>query len=82
LLSGEPNIGCVQPHSEGYIDNKVTFEELFQSNPSGVLSIFIFDKDSVDILGWEHIREEYKILHRYDYTFDELKQMNWIVTYP
>jgi len=83
LPLNEPILPKIQPNSENFIvDWSVKYEEVFHSIPSGILSIFIFDKDSVDILGWEHIREEYKILHRYDYTFEEFEQMNWTITYP
>lgn len=82
LPVNEPSLLYIQPNSENYIDYKVPYEEVFQSIPSGTLSIFIFDKDSVDILGWEHIRENYKVLKRNDYTYQEYQQSDWTIFYP
>lgn len=82
LPVSEPTLMYIPPNSENYIDYSVRYEQVFQSIPSGVLSIFIFDKDSVDILGWEYIRDEYKVQERFDYTYQDYEQRDWTISYP
>ena len=68
--------------SETPYDSDDPWEEVFDELPSDTLSIFIFDGDSIDESNWQEIREGYKILKRFDISYDDLKQNKWIVTYP
>ena len=68
--------------SETPYDSDDPWEEVFEELPSDTLSIFIFDGDSIEESNWQEIREGYKILKRFDISYDDLKQNKWIVTYP
>lgn len=56
--------------------------EDFFNFPADTLSVFIFHADTINKYTWEEIREGYKILKRYDLSYDDLKRMNWTITYP
>ena len=63
-------------------DSDDPWEEVFDELPSDTLSIFIFNRDTLKTYNWQEIREGYKILKRFDISYDDLKQNKWIVTYP
>jgi hypothetical protein len=47
-----------------------------------VLSLFIFDTDTFDTYSWDEIKNNYKVLKRYDLSRQDLKHLNYIITYP
>jgi len=50
--------------------------------PNDTLSVFIFHADTLNKYTWEEIRDGYKIENRYDLSLDDLKKMNFVITYP
>lgn len=78
----KPQFVSVNISNENYIDFTKDYETVFKAIPSGKLSIYILCKDTVDLLSWDKVREGYKILKRYDYTYEELKNMDWTIVYP
>ena len=62
---------------EGLHENKV-----FAWLPTDTISIFFFDPDTLAKYDWAIIREEYKILVRYDLSHDNLRELKWCVCYP
>ncbi|MCC8145529.1 MAG: hypothetical protein LIO93_03625 [Bacteroidales bacterium] len=56
--------------------------DLFTIFPTDTLSIFFFNPDTLAKYDWEIIKNEYKILARYDLSHKDLKQLNWSVPYP
>jgi hypothetical protein len=56
--------------------------QLFAMFPTDTLSIFFFDPDTLLKYDWRIIREEYKILVRYDLSHSDLKKLNWRIDYP
>lgn len=63
---------------EGNFDENALFE-LF---PTDTMSIFFFDPDTLAKYNWETIREDYKILVRYDLSHNDLKKLGWCIYYP
>jgi len=55
---------------------------LFAMFPTDTMSIFFFDPDTLAKYDWKIIREEYKILVRYDFSHNDLKKLNWRIDYP
>lgn len=49
--------------------------------PSGKLQLFLFDEQVIKNNPWETVRSNYMILKRLTYTLDELKSMDWQITY-
>jgi len=52
------------------------------SNPQNVLMVFVYSLDTLKKYSWEEIQDDYKVLKRYDLTVNQIKQMDWTVTYP
>lgn len=50
--------------------------------PKDTLSAFIFHADTLNKFTWEEIRVGYRILKRYDLSLDDLKRMDFTITYP
>ena len=79
LDSQKPNMFyTIMPNSFIYLDSKDKWEEVL---PKDVIIIYILDKDTVDTYSWEKIRDEYKILKRFDLSIEDLENSNWIITY-
>lgn len=56
--------------------------QLFAMFPTDMMSIFFFDPDTLAKYEWATIRQEYKILVRYDLSHNDLKKLNWCIYYP
>lgn len=58
----------------------ITIKTLFEEKDS--LMFFIFSADTLKKYSWDEIREDYKILKRYDLSVVDLDSLNWTITYP
>ncbi|MBR3444563.1 MAG: hypothetical protein IKH14_01650 [Prevotella sp.] len=56
--------------------------ELNMETVPTIISVFVINKDTLDKYSWHGIRASYNILVRYDFTHQQLKDINWIVCYP
>ena len=63
-------------------ESHLSWESVFQELPKDTLSVFIFHTDTLNKYSWDEIRNGYKILKRYNLSYDDLKRMNWTITYP
>ena len=64
-----------------------TYEEWFARLSQDTLSIFIFSQNTLNQYSWFEIQSDYKILQRYDLSFEDLKKLSDkngvpIITYP
>lgn len=46
------------------------------------ISFFVFNADTVNFYGWETIRDEYKVLARYDLSYNNVKSLKYRIPYP
>ena len=58
------------------------WEEVINSLPSDTLSIYFFHPDTLSTYDWSEIRNEYKILKRYDCSIEDLQNLNFKISYP
>ena len=72
----------VQPGERYYFTSQVPYEEIFQQLPRDTMSFFFFDYEIFSSLDWEEIRDNRRFLKRYDFSLEDLKRLNWTVTYP
>lgn len=77
----KPILTMVYPSDYSYLDNNKKWNEVLVS-PKDTISIFLLSKDIVNIYSWVEIRDEYKVLKRYDLSLDDLEQSNFTITYP
>jgi len=61
-----------------------SLSDLFEEDrlPAGILSIYVFNADTLDTLGWQAFRERGKVLKRYDLTLEYLREKGAFITYP
>lgn len=60
-------------------ENSFVSEELL---PSGILMVYTFDATTVENTPWETVTNDYMVLKRYDLSLQDLRNMNWVITYP
>jgi len=78
----KPFLIRVNSNDYNYLDHSFKWEDVVSELPSDTLSIYIFDSDTVDIVPWPTVKSKYLVLKRYDLSLEDLKGMNWIITYP
>lgn len=47
-----------------------------------IVSVFILNQDTINKYAWSEIRDDYKIIKRYDLSKADLIKLNWAITYP
>ena len=72
----------VSPHTTSYQGGLISTEEVFKKYSIDTLSIYFFDADIVDNYSWETIREEYKVLRRYDLSIEDIQLLDYEIPYP
>jgi hypothetical protein len=55
---------------------------IYEVQKTDTLCFFIFDTDTINHYDWETIRNEYKILQRYDLSLQDFKRLEYTITYP
>lgn len=64
-------------------DSGISWDKIFKDQlPSDTLSIYIFHTDTLTTYDWSIIRNQHKILKRYDLSLSDLKNRNFIINYP
>jgi len=53
-----------------------------KDNDPDSLSIYVFDADTINKYSWEKIRADNIVRKRYDFSIDDLKARNWIISFP
>jgi hypothetical protein len=79
LPEKKPNLYKI--NREWHISLNLSENQIFK-NLSDTLSIFFFDPDTLAKYEWATIRQEYKILMRYDLSHNDLKKLDWCIYYP
>lgn len=83
LPTDKPSMLNVKPNGYEETDSYSSrWEDRFNALPSDTLSFFVFDTQQLDTTSWAKIRDEYKILKRYDFSLRDLQQLDFNITYP
>ncbi len=72
----------VPPNSIFRLGGFATPEEIFDRLPNDTLSIYFFHPDTLSIYNWNEIRNEYKVLKRYDISLEDFRLLNLEIPYP
>ena len=72
----------VIPHTRDYINSRGKKWEKVLVAPHDTMSIFILQQEVVNTYTWDEIRSKYLILKRYDLSITDLRNLNFVVTYP
>jgi hypothetical protein len=83
LPATRPIFSTIAPNAVGYvIYSSIKLETFFEKDlPKDTLSIYLFNADNVDAMGWNVIQSQYKVLKRYDLSLKDLQATNFIITY-
>lgn len=65
-----------------YFDSRTPWEENLKKLPADTLSIFFIDNAIYENEPWDSIRVHYKILKRLDLSIEDLKALNYKISYP
>ena len=60
----------------------IAYKKFIQSYGSDTIIIFIFHTDTLSKYTWEEIRDGYKILKRYDVSWQEMERLKGRLYYP
>jgi hypothetical protein len=82
IPSGNQNLIAVESNSKAPYDSDESWEEVFSKLPKDTLIIYAFNSDTIQKYTWPEIVSKYKISKRYDLSYNNLLDNNWIVTYP
>ena len=83
--SGDPLASKVNASSSSRnpLRNRDCWEDLFGDLiPSDTLMVYLFDAEVLETVDWSTVIMENMILRRYDLSLDDLRRMNWEITYP
>jgi len=72
----------IWPHTASHQGGIISTEEVFRRHNIDTLSIYFFDAETVDNIPWETIREEYKVLKRYDLSLEDIQFLDYEISYP
>jgi hypothetical protein len=73
----EPHSNCLSYNTDG--DN---WDKEFKKNSNDILLFFIFDADTIGKYGLATCKSEYKILKRYQYSKNDIENLDRTITYP
>jgi len=84
LMSTKPEFKSLNPGRSAYIfDADVSKESLSRFYDNGeIITVFIFNTDTLNRYSWDQIHDDYNILKRYEFTWEELKNQGGDLIYP
>lgn len=59
-----------------------SWKEVYNWHNRDTLCLFLIDTDTISKYGWDKVRDEYKVLIRYDLSLQDLKKLNYKIYYP
>ena len=60
----------------------ISYEKTIKGTAKDTLSIFIMNVDTLRKYTWDEVRQNYKILQRYDFSLQDLRLLNYTIPYP
>ena len=81
IQENTPNFSKATENTYCYIDSDVKWEDVIKKNVNNTITIFVLDFDTTQKYQWSAIRNEYKILKRFELSSDSLGKLGWTLTY-
>ena len=82
LPTSIPPMVPIEAGKRFYQYSSISWEKTFLEFPSDTLSLYVFHPDTLDKYEWSVIREQYKVLKRYDLSIQDLQNSDFIISYP
>ena len=76
----QKNIICCEENRDAFFSRNC-IENTFDRDGFDTIYVFIFDAEVVENTSWEDVARDYLVLKRYDLSLDDLKQLDWKITY-
>ena len=57
------------------------YERIYTNIKSGIMMVYVYDGPTLETKGWDYIKANNLVLKRYDLTIEDLKDINWTITY-
>ncbi len=74
------DLAIIPPNNS--IEQEDAWLKYFEQPNTSKVMLYLIDKDVFDDQPWDSIKANYMVLERYDLSLQDLKQMNWTITYP
>jgi hypothetical protein len=71
----------ILPYSSKKIVQR-SWDQIVIRSASDTLMLFIYDANRIDSTSWDTIMRNYIVLRRYDLSLEDLKTINWKITFP
>lgn len=72
----------IEKNSEKKDFSRSCYEGEIKINPEEKIMYYIYSANTLETVPWDTVVKYYMILERYDLSVENLKSMNWTVTYP
>lgn len=82
LPQNRPPLAGIRPNDFTFLDSKEKWEKVFKKSPRDTLSFFILSVDTLQKYSWQIIRQQNKILKRYDLSLQDLENKGYKINYP
>lgn len=77
----KPSLQKAAVNRSVYFTSQISWEDILKKIPSNILSVYIIDNEVYENESWDSIRIHYKVLNRLDLSIEELKDLDWKITY-
>ena len=75
------NIG--EQNNRSAMWSKDCHEIIFKRDTNyGTVFVYVFDAEVIENTSWDVVARDYLVLKRYDLTLEDLKRLDWKITYP
>jgi len=81
-FSPETNKVLAGETSKSVLRLRSNWEATFKDIPSDTLMVFVFDAQVLETTTWDTVKANYQILKRYDLSLQDVKDMDWTISYP
>lgn len=82
VVADQERLRQILPMTTASFGSGSPWDEEIERLPSDTLSVFIFSSDTLNTFPYSEIRDDYKILKRYDLSIEDLELLNFKVTFP
>jgi len=78
----KPNLALIKANDQFRVYSRDKWEDNFLMFRADTLSIYFLHTDTINKYSWDKIRNEYRVLKRYDLSLQDLKNLGFKIPYP
>ncbi len=73
---------AISPLESASLSFEGSCRKMYHNSKRDTLSFFFLSPDTIAKYGWEDVRENYRILKRYDLSFSDVESLDFTIYYP